>query len=127
MAPNPSKRPAGFGFLTVCSLLCAGVMAWMLGVFPDDIPLVVASRFAVGVTGALAMVTAEALWRVRPWAFSASVAFAGSFVLMPIVVTKAWEAVAFSGVAGLFIVVALGIVHRGLFPNPTLVRVPRSP
>lgn len=127
MPPNRSKRPAGFGFLTICSLLCAGVMALLLGTIPDDVPHVLAMRFAIGATGALALVTSEALWRVRPWGYSASIAFAGSFVVMPIVLDPSWSAVAFSGVAALFIVVALSIVYRGFFPDPTLVRVPRAP
>lgn len=98
------KRPDDFGILAVC-------------VF----------AFALLVAGALALVTAEALWRVRPWGYSASIAFAGSFVVMPIVLDPGWSAVAFSGVAALFIVVALSIVYRGLFPDPTLLRVPRAP
>ena len=120
------KRPTGFGFLAVCSLLCAGAMGSLLAMIPDDVPHLLAARFALGATGALALVTAEALWRVRPWAFGASLAFGGVFVVMPVAVTGMWEAIVVSALPALFILAALSIVHRGLFPHPP-IRVPRSP
>lgn len=119
-----AKRPPGFGFLAVCSFLCAGAMAWLLQVAPDDIPHPLVVRFAFGATGALALVTAEALWRVRRWAFSASLAFAGTFLVMPVAVTGRWEAVVISGVSALFIAVALSIVYNGLFPLPRIPNLP---
>jgi hypothetical protein len=105
-------RPAGFGFLTFCALLCAVAMATALtapGIAPPG-------RFALGATGALALVTAEALAFVRPWAFGASLAFAGSFMAMILVVLGTVE-VGFTALmtpAGLFILIALSIVRNGL-------------
>ena len=124
----PVKRPAGFGFLTFCCVACAILMATLLG--GDILPayMLLPARMAIGATGALALVTAEALWRVRPWAFSASLAFAGTFEVMLFVVTGTLlGGLAMAGVAALFIVVALSIVHNGLFPTPMRVHAPRSP
>jgi hypothetical protein len=117
-------RPAGFGFLTFCALLCALVMAAALTV-PDIAP---PGRFALGATGALALVTAEALAFVRPWAFGASLAFAGSFMAMIFVVLGTFEVdfIALMAPAGLFILVALSIVRNGLgVPLGTAQRNPR--
>ena len=128
MPPKPSTRPSGFGFLAFCSVTCAVVMALLLG--GSDLPsdVLFPARMAVGATGALALVTAEALWRVRPWAFSASLAFAGTFVVMLFVVSGSLAGgFVASSVAALFIAVALSIVYTGLFPNRTSVRVPRAP
>src|SRR5687768_9691973 len=80
-------RPAGFTFLTVCAVLCACATAWALATAGDEQRLL-ASRFALGATGALALVTAEALVFVRPWAFGASLAFAGSFVALIFVTVR---------------------------------------
>jgi hypothetical protein len=104
-------RPAGFGFLGFCALLCALAMAAALtiaGVAPP-------ARFALGATGALALVTAEALAFTRPWAFGASLAFAGSFVAMVFVaVHDVAVAMAIAATALLPILVALSIIHNGV-------------
>jgi hypothetical protein len=111
----PSSRPAGFVFLAVCALLCALALAILLAT-GDELPRV---RFALGATGALALVTAEALAYVRPWAFGASLAFAGSFVALVFVATHDFVV----GVVGtcptiLPILVALSVVHNGLAAHP---------
>lgn len=109
-------RPAGFGFLAFCALLCALVMAAALTSAGMALP----ARFALGATGALALVTAEALAFVRPWAFGASLAFAGSFMAMILVVLSGIEAgfIPVMAPAGLFILVALSIVRDGLGAPP---------
>ena len=124
-----SARPPGFVFLTVCALACAVMMAAVLDL--DGKPPAV--RFAVGATGALALVVAEALACVRPWAFGASVAFAGTFIAMLITVSipDTGAVVGLVSVAMLFIVVALSIVHHGMNPAPAVPgmrrRYPRAP
>ena len=126
MPPKRSMRPACFGFLAFCSVACAILMAKLLG--DNQLPAyrLFPARMAVGATGALALVTAEALWRVRPWAFSASLAFAGTFVVTLFVLTGTLlSGLLASLVALLFIAIALSIVYNGLFPARTPVR--RSP
>ncbi|MFL5541529.1 MAG: hypothetical protein ACJ8J0_21255, partial [Longimicrobiaceae bacterium] len=99
-----SARPAGFVFLTVCALACACVMAAALAA-PDFPPV---ARFSLAATGALALVVAEALAFVRPWAFGASIAFAGTFIAMLFVVTLDAEALIFLVcITAFFILVAL--------------------
>lgn len=75
-------RPDGFGLYAFCSCVCAGCMALLL----TDVMLYpgpsLPGRLAIGATGAFGLVTAEALWFVRRWAFPASLAFAGAFVAM---------------------------------------------
>ncbi|MFL5381614.1 MAG: hypothetical protein ACJ8GN_03745 [Longimicrobiaceae bacterium] len=117
-------RPDGFGFLAMCALACACVMAGSLGLGSGGPPPV---RFAVGATGALALVTAEALAYVRPWAFGASLAFAGTFFALLGVMVPYIEAIAVLAVmAGIFILIALVIVFRGMCslstPAPRLQR-----
>lgn len=119
-------RPVGFGFLTVCALLSAGGCGIALASSTGE-PVFLPGRMAVAMTGALALVTAEALAFVRPWAFSASVAFAGTFIVMPLVAV--WDEIDVgitmsSGVA-LFALVALSIVHNGLDSVSTPRPVPR--
>jgi len=121
-------RPAGFGFLTVCALACAVLMAAALDL-DDGSPMV---RFAVGATGALALVVAEALACVRPWAFGASIAFAGTFIAMLVVVLRDLEGVVIAvGMTAMFILVALSIVYNGVHhvpPAPGMRRrYPRAP
>jgi hypothetical protein len=115
----PSGRPAGFVFLAACALLCALALAIMLATGDDPPPV----RFALGATGALALVTAEALVFVRPWGFGASLAFAGSFVATLFVATHDLVV----GVVGtcptiLPILVALSVVHNGLAARPGTVQ-----
>jgi hypothetical protein len=122
-------RPAGFGFFTVCALLTACGCAFALAV-NDGLPVFLPGRMAVAATGALALVTAEALARVRPWAFSASVAFAGTFIVMLLLAARDEidVGIAMSGGVGLFALVALSIVHNGLGsvygPRPVSRRYP---
>jgi len=102
-------------FLAACALVCALVLAVMLAASDDRPPV----RFALGATGALGLVTAEALALVRPWAFGASLAFAGSFVATLFVGTHdVVVAVVGTCLTLLPIVVALSIVHNGLDAGP---------
>lgn len=105
-------RPAGFVFLAVCSLACAVVMAFVLGLGGGTPPI----HFAMGATGALALVVAEALAFVRPWAFGASIAFGGTFIAMLVVVAMSNAAAMLRpvAIAGLFVLFALAIVYRGM-------------
>lgn len=108
-------RPAGFRFLCACALLCACMMAWGLASSDAVVLFGPPGRLAVAATGALALVTAEALAFGRPWVFRASVAFALAFLAMIAVITRSLElTVMFGGVSGLFILVALGIVSHGV-------------
>ncbi|MFL5539978.1 MAG: hypothetical protein ACJ8J0_13350 [Longimicrobiaceae bacterium] len=120
--------PAGFLFLTFCAFFCACLMAVALAL--PEVSL--AERFAYGATGALALVVAEALAFVRPWAFGASIALAGTFIATLFVVTADLEVfLVFSVIAGLFIVIALAFVYEGMNPAPavpgTRRRYPRAP
>jgi hypothetical protein len=102
-------------FLAACALLCALALAILLAT-GDDLPPV---RFALGATGALALVTAEALAFVRRWAFGASLAFAGSFVATIFVATHdVVVAVVGTCPTVLPILVALSVVHNGLAARP---------
>jgi hypothetical protein len=117
-------RPDGFLFLATCALGCACVMAGVLGLGNGGPPLV---RFAVGTTGALALVTAEALACVRPWAFGASLAFGGMFIaLLGVWVSYTERVAVLAVVAGLFVLIALVMVYRGMeslsTPAPRLQR-----
>jgi len=122
-----TNRPAGFLFLAWCALACACAMAVALGV--SDVPA--PARFAVGATGALALVTAEALAFVRPWAFGASLAFAGSFIAMTFVAVHDVDmSLTISAPALLPILIALSIVYNGLVSisgatHAARTRVPR--
>lgn len=111
----------------MCALLSAGGCALALAQASiDGVPVFLPGRMAVAATGALALVTAEALAFVRPWAFSASVAFAGTFLAMIVVVGKgAVEAFGACGPVGLFALVALAIVHNGLNSVSTPRPMPR--
>ncbi|HEX8903770.1 MAG TPA: hypothetical protein VF771_02870 [Longimicrobiaceae bacterium] len=75
------RRPAGYTGLAVCAALFATVLVavvlspndsgdWVIGVMQCVLALI----------SALAWVTAEALWRMRPWAYRASRALARSVV-----------------------------------------------
>jgi hypothetical protein len=85
VAPRFGARPLGF-------LLCGGVAACFSGAvlivgwtFEQGARAggwVVAVRGACALLFALGCVTAEALWRVRPWAYRASLALAASYVLV---------------------------------------------
>ena len=117
-------RPAGFVFLTACAVLCAAVMA--LGLADADFASEPVSRFALAATGALALVTAEALALVRPWAYGASIALAGSFVAMVFVVAGSIEvSLAIACVVALPILSALSIVYNGLRPVPPVTHGPQ--
>lgn len=106
---HPS-RPAGFVFLAVCALASACVMAAALGLGHGPPPV----RFALGATGALALVVAEALAFVRPWAFGASLAFAGTFIAMLLVVSGDMTVFIILGsLSAFFILLALSIVYNG--------------
>ena len=109
---RPPARPAGFTFLSACAGLCACVMAGVLAQTGDvSLP----GRFVAAATGALALVTAEALACVRPWAFSASVALAGTFVVMIFVtVSDVTAALVTAGLVTFPILIALSIVYNGL-------------
>jgi hypothetical protein len=127
----PPHRPVGFVFLAVCSFLCGLAMTVVLATAGNS----PSARFAAGATGALALVTAEALAFVRPWAFGASLAFAGSFIAMTFVSLNVDVAWAITAVAILPILIALSMVYNGLrsvagaahVPQPTRVPAPRPP
>lgn len=113
-------RPAGFGFLAICCFAFALLMAAFLADTARIGDLVV-DRMIAGVTGALGLLTAEALWFVRRWAFRASLAFAGMFV----VILFAMLDVSLAGIAlmaGMLLVVAIALraVHHGLHAAPTI-------
>jgi hypothetical protein len=119
-----APRPTGFVFLCVCALLCAAVMGWLLtgdAAAHTTMP----GRLAIAATGALALVTAEALAFVRPWAYRASIAFGVAFVVRVAVLTDRFVMAAAACAAPLvFIIIALGIVRRGL-PAAPAQRIPR--
>jgi|SRR5215218_834352 len=120
-------RPAGFVFLTGCALVCACVMAAALALSGTETGAPLAARFALGATGALALVTAEALAFVRPWAFGASLAFAGSFIAMTFVSVHDLDvSLATSAPALLPILVALSIVYNGLDSVSRMAHGPRT-
>jgi hypothetical protein len=123
----PRARPAGFTFLTLCALLCACGMAWALATLGGEEHLP-AIRFAVAATGALALVTAEALAFVQPWAYGASLAFAGSFVAMLFVTLGDFSGgIATTALVALPIAIALSIVHNGLASRAATAQgVPRA-
>jgi hypothetical protein len=124
------SRPAAFGILAVCSFLCACVVSAVLVGGGGDVDPGMGGRFGLGVTGALALVTAESLWFVRPWAFGTSLAFAGSFVATLFVLADSIDVfLVMAAVVALPILVALIFVHNGLDPARTVtpVRSPTTP
>lgn len=122
-------RPAGFGFLCACSLIAAVAMALLLSEEPLDVTP--AARLAMACTGALALVTAEALAYVRRWAFGASLAFAGVFPVMTMLVSgSVIGSVGMWGPGAVFAVFALAVVHEGLesvYGTGRAVRYGRAP
>ena len=128
MAATRPRRPAGFGFLAGCALLCAGVMALGLADGGSDLDFPLVSRFALAATGALALVTAEALAFVRPWAYGASLALAGSFVATMFVLGGGYDVgFVMIGVSALPILIALSIVYNGMHPAPRIRPGPHPP
>lgn len=116
-------RPAGFGFLAICCFAFALLMAAFLADTARIGDLVV-DRMIAGVTGALGLLAAEALWFVRRWAFRASLAFAGMFV----VILFAMLDTSLAGIAvlaGMLLAtaIALKVVYQGLHAAPT-IRIP---
>lgn len=118
-------RPAGFGFLAVCCFAFALLMAAFLA---DDAHVgdLLVDRMIVGVTGALGLLTAEALWFVRRWAFRASLAFAGVFVVILFALMDSSPAGLVMMAASLLCLgLALRVVYQGLRAGPT-IRIPVS-
>ena len=117
--------PPGFRFLAVCALLCAAAMIVpLLRRVPPDGQL---DRVMVVVIALLALITAEALAFVRPWAFRATVALASAFPIAIIVWMRSMlDGIAMSGPGLLFGVVAIAIVHHGLAAASPSVK-PRHP
>lgn len=118
-----APRPPDFGFLAGGSLVFALLMA---GLLADAVPTdeLLSSRMFAGVAGALALLTAEALWFVRPWAFRASLAFAGMLVVFVFaLVGSSRDGLGLAAFALMFIGVSLRAVHRGLRAGPT-IRIP---
>jgi hypothetical protein len=124
-------RPTGFTFLTACALLCACAMAWALALVGDGEGVSLPLRLALGTTGALALVTSEALAFVRPWAYRASVAFALSFIAMILVMGGGIEfTLVMAAILLMPILIALSIVWNGLQPTPVAApgrRLPGAP
>lgn len=123
------RAPVGFIVLSACSFLCAGAMAIGLGYNSEDIGP--GGRLALAATGALALVTAEALAFVRPWTFTASLAFAVSFVTMLFVVPESTDtSLVVMTIVAIPIVTALTFVYNGLrairaaTPGPRQIAVP---
>jgi O-antigen/teichoic acid export membrane protein len=73
------RRPSGFAGLAVCSALF-GLAMGLAFLDTSTLDQPVATRAVVAVIAALSLVNAEALWRVRPWAYRASRALAASVV-----------------------------------------------
>jgi uncharacterized membrane protein len=124
-------HPAGFVVLSGCSFLCACVMALGLADGVEDLAHPLAGRFALATTGALALVTAEALFFVRPWAFSASLAFAASFAATILVTARSTDDfLVIATVVVVPVLIALMFVYNGLrsvrtiTPGPQRIRVP---
>ena len=116
-------RPAGFGFLAICCFAFALLMAAFLADTARIGDLVV-DRMIAGVTGALGLLTAEALWFVRRWAFRASLAFAGMFgVILFAVMGSSLAGLALVACLVIVIAIALRVVHNGLHAAPT-IRIP---
>jgi hypothetical protein len=113
------RRPAGFAVLAVCSGLFGTVMTLGLleGGAPDD-PMLL--RAMVSVIAALALVNAEALWQVRPWAYRASRALARS-VVGSIAVTAAWGLLS-QPVEAFWLLVIAAICAWGLRPVLDYIR-----
>jgi hypothetical protein len=72
---RPAPGPQGLQLLGICAALFAGAMAILLLEGGSA-----AYHAAAGLLGMLALVTADALWQARPWAFRASAALAVAFV-----------------------------------------------
>ena len=113
-------RPAGFGFLAVCAFGFALLMAAFLANTAHVGDLLV-DRMIVGVTGALGLLTAEALWFVRGWAFRASLAFAGMFVVILFaMMDSSLAGLVMVGGSLLCLALALRVVYLGLRAGPTI-------
>lgn len=119
----PHDRPAGFGFLAICCFAFALLMAAFLA-HTARIGDLIVDRMIAGVTGALGalgLLAAEALWFVRRWAFRASLAFAGMFV----VIIFAMLDTSLAGIAvlaGMLLAtaIALKVVYQGLHAALTI-------
>jgi hypothetical protein len=116
-------RPAGFGFLAICCFAFALLMAAFLADTARIGDLVV-DRMIAGVTGALGLLAAEALWFVRRWAFRASLAFAGMFVMILLAMMHSSLAeLAMVACLMVVIAIALKVVYQGLHA-PSTIRIP---
>ena len=119
-------RPASFGFLAVCCFVFAMLMAAFLA---DDAHVgeLLVDRVIVGVSGALGLLTAEALWFVRRWAFRASLAFAGMLaVILFAMMDSSLAGLALVAGSLLCLAIALRVVYHGLHAGPTIrIPVPR--
>ena len=117
------KQPEGFYILSFLAVLCACSMAVLVAdPSTDPVPLVRA-RMVYGVTGVLALVTAEALWCVRKWAFRASLALASMYGVMVFVLLELAPALFVAAGSAVFIAIALRVVYRGLYSGPTVGRI----
>lgn len=120
------KRPDDFGFLAGFTFLFALLMAGLLAATePSDTRFV--DRTVEGLAGALGLLTAEALWFVRKWAYRATQAFVGMLVLIVLAVfanDPSLPALAFVAFALLCAGMALRAVHRGLHPRRASSRIP---
>ena len=102
-----------------------------LGLADGELASGPADRFVLAATGALALVTAEALAFVRRWAFSASLAFTASFAAAIFVLASSNDGIfAIAAIMALPILTALAFIYNGLrsvvtiTPGPQRIRVP---
>lgn len=114
-----ARRPNGFAVLAVCAALFGAFAGLVLAT--DDGGGDVAVNTLLAAWGSLGLLTAEALWRVRRWAFPASVALAGS-VLAPCVVLAVVLAMDNDVPMALLALLAGGIMVFGMQPVLAYVR-----
>ena len=120
-----APRPEGFGFFALCALACACFMAVLLSrgtLHQHYLPL---QRLAVGATGALALVAAEAIWCVRRWAFPASAALAAMFMVMLFLVLGDLTAGFIVSIPSLLLIASgLVTVRKGIAASLSGIHVP---
>ena len=82
--PQPRRQPLGYPLLAVCAWTFAVLMALALVAADDSMPVpngtVLLVRVFAAALAVLALVTGEALWRVRPWAFRVSLLLAATYL-----------------------------------------------
>ncbi|HEX8242769.1 MAG TPA: hypothetical protein VF541_04725 [Longimicrobium sp.] len=108
-------RPRGFGVLAGCAVVLGLVLARELYYGSEGMPCLFLAPAA-----ALALVTAEALWRVRPWAFRACLVLAWMLAGVPVAAGILGFSLKHGGPAAL---VAAGTVSAyATYPVVTYVR-----